>query len=634
MEIYDVIVVGGGHAGTEAALASARMGCKTILITMRLDRLGFMSCNPAIGGIGKGQLVKEIDALGGEMAKAADSSGIQFRQLNSSKGPAVHSSRAQEDRKKYQLYIRNILENQEGLFLKEVQATKLLVKDRIAVGIKTHRGEEIFAKTVIVTPGTFLNGVIHIGLKHFPGGRLGDDSAIELSRSLGDLGFHLLRFKTGTCPRLDGRTIDFSKLQAQKGDEDPTPFSFSMTRLINKQVPCYITYTNKKTHQIIRSNLGRSPLFTGIIKATGVRYCPSIEDKIVKFADKQRHQIFLEPEGLDTFEFYPNGLATSLPIDVQEKMLHSIEGLEKARVTHWGYGIEYDLVDPTQLYPTLETKLIKNLFLAGQINGTTGYEEAASQGLIAGINAVLRVKGKKPFTLGRSTSYIGVLIDDLVTKGTNEPYRMFTSRVEYRLLIREDNADLRLRKMGYELGLVSREDYKKTEQKQNEINTGLEYLRKRFLRPNKRVNEMLAKIGIAPLTKSLSMEEILRRPEIRLKQLKNIEGINFGLSDNVISQIEVEVKYSGYIKRQLSEVARFRNLENIKIPQGLDYTRIHSLSKEIVEKLTEFSPLSLGQASRISGITPAAISILMVYFKKIKSQISNINNGRKAKEIL
>ena len=588
---YDVIVIGGGHAGCEASLASARMGCKTLLLTMDVDSIGLMPCNPAVGGLAKGQLVKELDSLGGQMAKATDATAIQFRLLNTRKGPAVRSTRAQVDRQAYRLYMKCVVEAQANLDIKEGLADEILARSGKAEGIRTALNENFFADAVIITPGTFLNGLIHMGLEHFPGGRIGDKNSKKLSDSLRALGFNLGRLKTGTCARLDGRTINFEKLAIQHGDETITPFSFQTKRITREQLPCYITYTNEKTHDIIRSNLDRSPLFTGIIKGTGVRYCPSIEDKIHRFPGRDRHHIFLEPEGLNTVEYYPNGISTSLPADVQEKMVNSIEGLENAKIIRPGYGIEYDYVDPTQSYPTLETKLVQGLYLAGQINGTTGYEEAASLGLIAGINAALKVKGRGPLILGRSQAYIGVLIDDLVTKGTSEPYRMFTSRVEYRLLLREDNADTRLMPIGFEMGLISEQIYKEA------------------LKKIANVEKEIARL------KDARLEKALRRPGISYADIAKEET---ALTPEEIKEVEIEIKYEGFIKRQLSEINRFEKIEKIKVPDSIDYKNVHGLSSEIKEKLDKIRPITLGQASRISGVTPAAVSILMVYIEKLR----------------
>jgi len=619
MNNFDVIVIGAGHAGIEASLACARLGVKTLMLTLDINSIGKMSCNPAIGGVGKGQLVKEIDALGGAMGKAADACAIQLRILNSSKGAAVQSSRAQIDMHRYGRYMQKLIKRQKNLAIKEAEVKKLIIKDGKVSGVVIDK-EELYAKCVVICPGTFLDGLIHVGLRHFSGGRINERASIGLADNLKNLGLNLLRFKTGTCPRLDKRSIDFSNLIRQDGDVIPKPFSFATVKLKQKQIPCYITYTNKKTHEIILANLDRSPLYSGKIKATGVRYCPSIEDKIVKFSDKERHQVFLEPEGLGVHEVYPNGLSTSLPEDTQVKILNSIAGLENTKVIRFGYGIEHTVVEPTQLYPSLETKLIKNLYLAGQINGTTGYEEAAAQGLVAGVNAALRLQNKEPFILDRASSYIGVLIDDLTTKGTLEPYRMFTSRVEYRLILREDNADLRLSKMGFDLGLLSAVTYRQVENKQKGIKEGIAFLRKTRIRPDKKVNAKLIQLGSTELTRIVSLEELLKRPQISIKDLKTMHKLKTGIPESAWQQIEIEVKYSGFIQRQFKDVERFKHLEKIRLPFDFDYGNLSGISREIREKLSKFKPLNLGQASRISGVTPAAISLLMVYLRKINGK--------------
>ena len=616
MDVFDVIVVGAGHAGCEAALASSRMKAKTLLITINLDHIAFMSCNPAVGGIGKGHLVKEIDALDGEMAINTDAAGIQFRILNMKKGPAVRSTRVQTDKMRYALRMKKRLEMQENLLIRQGIIERLLVENEKVTGVETKWGEKFYGKTVILTTGTFLKGLIHIGLEHFDAGRMGDFPSIGLSLCLKELGFEIGRLKTGTCPRLDGRTIDFSKLEPQESDNPPKPFSFLTKKIKNKLVPCYLTYTNLTTHEAILSGLDRSPLYTGKIKGTGVRYCPSIEDKVVKFKEKERHRIFIEPEGLDTVEYYPNGLATSLPLDIQIRMLRSIKGLENVEITRPGYAIEYDFANPTQLFPTLETKRIKNLFFAGQINGTTGYEEAAAQGLIAGINAALRARGEGEFILGRDEAYIGVMIDDLVTKGVDEPYRMFTSRAENRLFLREDNADLRLTEKGYSIGVASKKRYDMVMKKKKKIEKVHEILRSVKLRPSKQTEEMLKNHGLEPIKNPTTLEELLKKPGVTVEHLKNIEDRIRGIDEDVAYQVELNIKYHGYKDRQIEMINRAKKMEEKKIPQHIRYEEVPGLSREIVEKLSRIRPLSLGQASRIPGVTPAAITALMIYFKK------------------
>jgi tRNA uridine 5-carboxymethylaminomethyl modification enzyme len=613
---YDVIIVGAGHAGIEAALAAARMGASALMLTLNLDHIGQMSCNPAIGGIGKGHLVREIDALGGEMGLAIDETGIQFRFLNTRKGPAVRARRAQADKAAYRARSKRVLERTANLQVRQASVERLLVEDGVVRGVESQIGELFEAPAVILTTGTFLKGLVHIGMKNFSAGRAGDFAAMGLSDHLAQLGFRIGRLKTGTCPRLDARTIDYSALEMQPGDEPPPPFSFRTAGIAQGQIPCHLTYTNARTHEIIRGAIDRSPMYSGVIQSKGPRYCPSVEDKVMRFRDKERHQIFLEPEGRDTVEVYPNGLSTSLPLDVQLAMVRSIAGLEQAEIMRPGYAIEYDFSDPTQLTPSLETKLVQGLFFAGQLNGTTGYEEAGAQGLIAGINAALKVRGEPALILRRDQAYIGVMIDDLVTRGIGgEPYRMFTSRAEYRLLLREDNADRRLSQVGERLGLLDTSAGDRVRAKTEAVRREIERLKAALIPASDKVNAQIVAHGSTPIAQPVRAIELLKRPEIGYEALIKMGGVESTLNLDEAAELETEVKYEGYVRRQVEAVERFSRLEDTTIPDWVDFTGVMGLSTEVSERLTAVRPRSLGQAARMPGITPAAISILAVHIK-------------------